>query len=145
MAVHISTISEGMIWDPYCLMLFPSVFPTSSANVALNHSATESFSGVKFRTSRLVSGASCKFLILTASSAYKQRMRCLTQCVQVAEKFRKYTTRVEHIFRITSGLDDRLRDSMVHDNNCFSTSSASSLLRDALQYQSVSSAQDRSI
>lgn len=101
----------------YCFILFPSVFPTSSASAVLNHNAAESFSGDKWGTSMSVSGASCRASRLTASSAYKQRIKCLIHFVQVDEKFRKYTTRVEHSFRIANGLEERLRDTTIHVNN----------------------------
>lgn len=60
-------------------------------------------------------------------------------CVHVDEKFRKYTTRVEHSFRIANGLDERLTDTITHVNNWFNTSLAFVSLRDALCFGQVHS------
>ena len=130
-------ISLGEVRNSYVLIWFASVLPTSSARAVLNQRAADAFCEVSLSTRTVISEVRSRDSRGAASPMQSEWIRCFIQFGHNDEKWRKYTTSVEHNFRTTSrpiiGSTCRINQLMSWSSKAF----ASRRLSDSLVYASI--------
>jgi hypothetical protein len=86
-----------------CFIKLESVLPTSSTRVDANQNITIAWLSGIFCIIVCISGALSRDSYGAADLMYTQYMRCFTQFFQDEENWKKYATRVEQSFLMTSG------------------------------------------